>query len=46
MEYIALLEGAPLVLLWMAPMVALGFAIFLVLALFAWLHTIRSTSSP
>lgn len=43
MEYVSLIEIAPIVLLWMAPLVGLGFAIFLVLVLFAWLHNVRST---
>ena len=44
MEYIALIDIAPFALIWMAPLLVLGFAIFLVLVLFAWLHDVRAPS--
>ena len=44
MEYLALIEIAPIALIWMMPILALGVAIFAMLILFAWLHDIRHTS--
>lgn len=43
MEYTMLVETLPFVLIWIAPLVALGFAIFLVLLSFAWFHERRKT---
>lgn len=46
MEYITLMQVAPAALLWIAPLLVLGFTIFVVLVLFAWLHDVRTTSDP
>ncbi len=43
MEYAALASVLPYMTLWIAPLVALGFAIFVVLVLFAWLHDVRKS---
>lgn len=45
MEYIALIEIAPILLLWMAPILALGFAVLLVLMLYAWFQDVSMSSS-
>lgn len=42
MEYIALIEIAPIALFWMAPILGLGLAIFLALFLFACLQDVRT----
>ena len=44
MEYIALMEIAPVALFWMAPILGLGLAIFLGLFLFAWLQDTRTAT--
>jgi hypothetical protein len=44
MDYIALIEAAPILLLWTAPLLALSLTIFLVLVMLAWLHDIRTAS--
>jgi hypothetical protein len=43
MELAMLAEIAPFVLLWMAPLAVLGFAIFLLLLSFAWFHERQKT---
>lgn len=44
MEYITLFEIAPFALLWMAPILGLGLAIFLVLTVAAMIQDRRTTS--
>lgn len=44
MDYATLLSVVPYFTLWIAPLIALGMAIFLMLLAFAWLHDTQDTA--